>query len=146
VWPFNRRKTMVRALVVDDYAEHVETLVYTLNLYGCEARGCETAKEAWEICAAWSPHLIIVDGLLYRERAWSFFHHVLGNDGDGVGLCDKRPYLVALTGFASTIQQRLCQECGADEYVTKPIELSTLLGWVQKARSRDYVAGESSGD
>ena len=121
---------MIRVLVVDDYQEHVDTLVSTLNMYGCEAKGASRGAEGVAICNQWCPHLVIYDGLLDGMRAWQFGHSVLRNDPP------NRPYLVALTGFASTLQRRLCEECGYDEYVTKPIELATLLSWVQKARQR----------
>jgi CheY-like chemotaxis protein len=131
---------MVRVLVVDDYQEHVDTLVSTLNMYGCEARGADRAPQALDICAKWQPDLIICDGLLEGKRAWHFAYDLLRTrnsekyqPGDAL---PPRPYIVALTGFGSTLQRRLCEECGCDEYVTKPIELSVLLSWVQKARQR----------
>lgn len=120
---------MVRVLVIDDYQEHVDTLVSTLNMYGCDARGSLTGHDALNIAAKWQPHLIVCDGLLEGMRAWHFAYNLLKTDV-------PRPYLVSLTGFGSTLQRRLCEECGYDEYVTKPIELSTLLSWVQKARER----------
>jgi len=127
---------VIRALVIDDYQEHVDTLVNTLNMYGCEARGASAGSEALMICESWQPHLVICDGLLEGMRAWQFGHMLLRHE------LPHRPYLVALTGFASTLQRRLCEECGYDEYVTKPIELSTLLTWVQKARQRsEHVPG-----
>ena len=121
---------MVRVLVVDDYREHVDTLVSTLSMYGCEAKGATRGSEGVALCESWGPHLVICDGLLEGMRAWQFGHRILRDDPP------TRPYLVALTGFASTLQRRLCEECGFDEYVTKPIELATLLTWVQKARQR----------
>ncbi len=131
---------MIKALVVDDYQEHVDTLVSTLNMYGCEARGAVAGRDALATCESWQPHLVIYDGLLEGKRAWQFAHELLMAryskpyvPGDAQ---PSRPYIVALTGFGSTLQRRLCEECGTDEYVTKPIELSTLLTWVQKARQR----------
>jgi CheY-like chemotaxis protein len=121
---------VIRVLVVDDYQEHVDTLVSTLNMYGCEARGVTQGSEALAICDSWQPHLIICDGLLEGMRAWQFACRLLRDDPP------QRPYLVALSGFGSTLQRRLCEECGYNEYVTKPIELATLLSWVQKARER----------
>jgi CheY-like chemotaxis protein len=122
---------VIKVLVVDDYQEHIDTLVNTLNMYGCEARGCSSGAEGLRISQEWQPHLVICDGLLGKMRAWQFAHTLL-SQGDAA----QRPYLVALTGFGSKLQRVLCEECGYDEYVNKPIELSTLLGWVQKARTR----------
>lgn len=128
---------MIRVLVVDDYQEHVDTLVNTLNMYGCEARGTSKATEGLVIADSWQPHLVICDGLMEGMRAWQFGHRMLNQN------LSHRPYMVALTGFGSTLQRRLCEECGYDEYVTKPIELSTLLKWVQKARERAEQAHAS---
>jgi len=122
--------TVIRVLVIDDYQEHIDTLVNTLNIYGCEARGVSSGAEGLTISRDWHPHLIICDGLLGNMRAWQFSYQLLSIE------LPTRPYLVALTGFGSKLQRVLCEECGYDEYVNKPIELSTLLGWVQKARVR----------
>lgn len=121
---------MIRVLVIDDYQEHIDTLVNTLNIYGCEARGVNSGAEGLKISLEWQPHLVICDGLLGNMRAWQFAFSLLENE------LPLRPYLVALTGFGSKLQRVLCEECGYDEYVHKPIELSTLLGWVQKSRLR----------
>jgi CheY-like chemotaxis protein len=127
---------MIRALVVDDYQEHVDTLINTLSMYGCEARGTKDGYEALVICEAWKPHLVIYDGLLEGLRAWKFARTLLPTVPFALTSAPCKPYLVALTGFSSRLQRRLCEECGFDEFCTKPLELSTLLGWVQKARTR----------
>ena len=121
---------MIKVLVVDDYQEHIDTLVNTLNIYGCEARGVSSGAAGLEIAREWQPNLTICDGLLGSMRAWQFAYKLLESE------LPTRPYLVALTGFGSKVQRVLCEECGYDEYIQKPIELSTLLGWVQKARVR----------
>lgn len=131
---------MIKVLIVDDYAEHVDTLVNTCNMYGCESRGCAFGDEALKIVAEWQPDLIVYDGLLTGMHAWKFGYALFKGEPE------KRPYLVALTGFASTLHRRLCEECGYDEYVTKPIELSVLLTWIQKARQRSEGAGHSLPD
>ena len=130
---------MIKALVIDDYQEHVDTLVNTLSLYGVEARGASGGPEALDICESFQPHLIICDGLLEGMRAWQFAYELLYGDRQ-----INRPYLVSLTGFASTQQRRLCEEHGYDEYVSKPIELSTLLKWVQQARTREETKEQRS--
>ena len=121
---------MVKVLVIDDYQEHVDTLVNTLNMYGCDARGVNKGHEGLVLAQTWQPQLVVCDGLLEGMHAWQFGHKILEQNPA------HRPYLVALTGNNSTLQRRLCEECGYDEYVTKPIELATLLDWVHKARER----------
>lgn len=122
---------IIRALVVDDYQEHVEILVNTLNMYGCEAAGCDSGAKALEICEETLPHLIVYDGLMECMRAWQFGARLNAKPRVGV-----RPYMVALTGFGSTLQRRLCEEHGFDKYCTKPIELFQILDWIKMARLR----------
>jgi len=132
---------MIKVLVVDDYSEHVDTLVSTLNMYGCDARGANDYRAGLQEVVDFKPDLIICDGLLEGMRAWEFAFTILQQyyKDNAITGTANRPYLVSLTGFASTLQRRLCEECGYDEYVTKPIELSTLLAWVQLARQRANV-------
>lgn len=129
---------MMKVLVIDDYMEHVDTLVSTLNMYGQDARGASTYVEAESVLKDWKPDLVICDGLMTGKRAWAIGYEYLKflYEESLIPGDEKihRPYMVALTGFGSTLQRRLCEECGYDEYVTKPIELATLLGWVQKAK------------
>lgn len=136
----------VSALVVDDYGEHADILCQTLSMYGVQARAYKvggkderehfgSAFRALSLAVNWSPNLIIVDSLLAGIRSWQFIHELLKYEPT------PRPYIVSLTGFASPLQRRLNEECGSDEYVTKPIELSTLLTWVQKARQRREASG-----
>ncbi len=122
---------MIRLLVVDDYEEHRDTIANTATMYGCEARSCDSGVKALEIAQTWLPHLIIYDGLMEGMRAWQFAARY--NNLPRVGV---KPYMIALTGFSNTLQRRLCEEHGYDEYRTKPIELSDLLQWIQLARQR----------
>jgi CheY-like chemotaxis protein len=130
---------MLRVLVIDDYQEHIDTLVNTLNMYGCDAKGALTAQKGMDLFMTWFPQLIICDGLQEDKKAWKFWHDVC-NQVEDHSL--NRPYMVTLTGFGSTLQRRLCEECGSDEYVTKPIELSTLLCWVEKAKQKVLARGQ----
>ncbi len=124
--------TNLRILIVDDYDFHLQTLVEICNnqCAPCEARGESDASQVLQIAFAWEPHLIIYDGLMEDMRAWQFGYAYLRSEPP------HRPYMVALTGFGSTLHRRLCEENGFDEYVTKPIEMSQLKEWVNKTRKR----------
>lgn len=127
----------MRVLVVDDYREHVDALVAGAQSYaGCQARGCFSGEDALIICDEWKPHLVIYDGLLDGMRAWEFALDLLEDDPPE----KERPYLVALTGFGSTLQRRLCEEVGFDEYVVKPIAPEVLKAWVEEARRKEMFA------
>jgi len=126
----------IRALVVDGFPEHVAVLVQTLNHYGVDALGTNSGKEGLTLYRDRKPHLVIVGNgqakLTDGMRFWLFGHKLLGNE------FSDRPYMVALDGdhWAGSLNKRLAEECGFDDYTYKPIELSTLLKWVENARLR----------
>lgn len=132
-WSFGKHKygeesKMIRCLVVDSLKEHVDTLVDVLSMYGCEARGETCYFEGMRQALEWEPHLIIYDDLMEEKRAWEFGLDFLRKEPR------VRPYMVSITACGSILHRRLCEECGFDGYETKPIDLSNLLTWVQKAR------------
>jgi CheY-like chemotaxis protein len=130
---------MIRVVIVDDHQESVNELIEVLEKYGIEAEGVTNAHDALDVCKDFQPHLIIYDGLMDSKKAWMFGFELLNYiyEQDSNVLEESiHPYMVALTGFGSVLQRTLCEECGYDEYVTKPIALSVLLGWVKKAKVR----------
>jgi two-component system, chemotaxis family, sensor kinase Cph1 len=132
---------MTKVLVVDDYDEHIDTLVGTAKTYGADARGERDGTRAIAICESWQPHLVIYDADLEGKHAWKFAYELTGliyKQQADCGTAIHRPLLVALSAFGSVRQRRLCEECGFDAYATKPIELSQLLGWMQDASQRAW--------
>lgn len=124
----------VRILVVEDYPEHLNTLVSTYNTYGAYARGAATGDEGLKIALEWQPQLIICNGLLEGMNAWVFWNELLH---EYLKRGHSKPYCVTLTGSLSRLHISLSEECGADEYSGKPVVLSYLLELIKKARTRE---------
>ena len=121
---------MIRALVVfDNKSDNLDRLVNTLRTHGCEVKGTERTAEALGICQQMQPDLIIY-GDCQGIKAWKFAYELLKDDPQ------RKPYLAMVTFSPSVLQRCLCEECGFDEYIKAPIELSDLLRFVQKARDR----------
>jgi hypothetical protein len=118
-----------------------------LTTYGYDVRDCANAFaggmcSGLHIAKLWQPHLIICDEkLVDGVPAWKFAYEFL----NFVEFTQApRPYLVCLTAHATTREKRLCEECGFDVYHKKPIELTTLLGWGQKAKEFCGVTFDST--
>jgi CheY-like chemotaxis protein len=127
----------LRALIVDDYQDHLDTLLQCFQTYHADAKGSSGPSGAMRIVKDWNPHIIVYDGLMERVKAWEFGYLLWKNPEMQIRYASQpRPYMVALTGFVSTLQRRLCEENGYDEYRSKPIEISDVLGWLHKARDR----------
>ncbi len=118
-------------VIIDDYEEHANTLASFLSNEDHDVYVYTKVDGLINLLRQRDPHLIICDGLMEGKRAWKIGYEFLREYPE-----HKRPYMVALTGFGSTMQRRLCEECGFDEYATKPIEHCTLLEWARRARVR----------
>lgn len=129
----------MKCLMIDDFQEHIDTILQHLQMYDCgEVKGTTSAREGLEIISEWKPDLILVDDLMQGKRAWQIALEMRRQNPN------YRPYMVSLCAFATALQKRLCEENGYDEYVSKPFELGTLLGWVKKARERSENAGRNN--
>lgn len=121
-----------RILIVDENIDHRSSLTEACIMYSCLVKGCESEDDALECVRNWQPHLVICDSMMNKDkfRGWRFAYRLLKDENS------HRPYLVALTGFFQSRDRRLCEECGFDEYLHKPTELSTLYAVICKARQR----------
>ena len=121
---------MIKVLVIEPFQEHHDTLISTLNMYGCEAKGANTIKKAFEKIKTFNPHLILIADFINADKAWQFGAELLKDDPK------SRPYMVVLAGLPNKRQKALCEEHGFDDYASKPIELPFLLRCIAKARER----------
>ncbi len=119
-------------IIIDDCQEHVDSLatyysqdedndVYTYT----KTDGLINALRQRD------PHLILCDGLMLDKRAWQIGYEFLKEYPE-----HKRPYMVVITGFQSTMQRRLCEECGWDIYTSKPVSIKQLDEWRFRAKER----------
>lgn len=126
----------MNVVIVDDYKEHADTIAACVSNLGYDAYVYYKKDNVIQKILTADPHLFICDGLMEGKRAWRIGYELLKECPE-----NKRPYMVALTGFGSTLQRRLCEECGFDEYATKPIEFCTLTTWIAKSKIRAEQLG-----
>src|SRR5438128_7400020 len=112
-------------LVVDDDALTRKMLVRTLSTIGYRCRESESGVDAWERVQAEQPSLVLLDfempglngaELLKRMRA------------------DRNPAIaqipaIMLTGHGDS--EVICLEAGADDFVTKPINIAVLRARIE---------------
>jgi len=109
-----------RALVVEDDAANRLLLERVLAGRGYAAVACASAEEGWEVCQQELPALLLLDWMLPGM--------------DGLELCRRvrslpdgsRPVIIVVTARDRTEDLDAVLEAGADDYVTKPIELVLL--------------------
>jgi CheY-like chemotaxis protein len=130
-----------KVLVIDQYPEHVDTLVHTLAMYGCLPRGTTDIIEGLADFRSWAPHLVICECGHKDMTAWEFAFEARGI------VLPHRPYMVALSDEATRKSKALCEECGFDLYEVKPIYAKDLRKWLNLAEKyvsdQDGLGGES---
>lgn len=126
---------MYRILIVEDDPVITETLCAYMGRWGMEARGIEDFQSVLREFAAFDPQLVLMD------IALPFF--------DGYHWCAEiRKISAAPILFISSAGDNLnilrALDAGADDFVSKPFDLSVLLAKVQALLRRTYdFAGQS---
>jgi PAS domain S-box-containing protein len=110
-----------RILVIEDHADAAESLKLLLEMSGHEVETAPDGRAGLVTALQFRPDVVLCDiGL------------PLGMDGYAVARALRaaedghRPYLVALTGYGQSEDQRLAHEAGFDRHLTKPVDLLVL--------------------
>ena len=123
-----------RILIVDDNRDFADSLATMLRLGGSEIRVAYDGVEAVGIASLWRPDVVLLDiGMPYLN----------GYDTAGrirAALRDRKPLLVAITGWGQSEDRRRSIAAGFDHHLVKPIDAAALSQLI--ATSRPY---ESSG-
>jgi two-component system phosphate regulon response regulator PhoB len=122
---------MAKVLIVDDDANSVALLAYTLGLQGFEVAQAEDGGSALALIEQEAPDLVVLDVML--------------PDLSGVEVCRRirdelqLPNLkvIMLSAKADLIDQDRGLEAGADAYLTKPAEPDLVIRTVQEALAID---------
>jgi CheY-like chemotaxis protein len=114
----NRKKV----LIIDDDARNIFALTATLQSRSYECLSCLSAPEALELLKSQDDIDIILMDMMMPEM-----------DGyDAIPLIKKLPSykekpVIAVTAQAMTGDRARCLEAGADDYISKPINVDKLL-------------------
>ena len=117
-------------LVVDDSADTAESLAELLTMSGHIAAIALDGGAALRRVAEEMPDVVLldiampgVDGCEVAERIWA-----LCRDSD------KRPLLIAVTGYGSDGDRLRSTQAGFDLHLVKPVEPATLVGMMERFR------------
>lgn len=125
-----------RILVVDDNRDAAESLGVILTIFGADVCMAFSGPEALEAFRSHDPALVLLD---------------LGMPGmDGYQVArrlredfpERRPAIVALTGWGGAEDRRKVQEAGFDAHLLKPIDVDALQTLMASLDSK--VHGPSS--
>ncbi|QIY90239.1 response regulator [Chryseobacterium gallinarum] len=116
-----------KILIVDDDPRNIFALKLTLKARGYAVETCTTAQEAFDILGSGHHFSVVLMDMMMP-----------GIDGyEAVRIIRNTPEIknipvIAVTAQAMPEDRQKCMEVGADEYVSKPIDVDLLITTIEK--------------
>lgn len=110
----------LRILLIDDNGNFAKILCSILNLLGHEAITASDGMEALRKAKEFSPQVIFCDIGLPEMNGFEIAKRIRSEDSM------KDIYLIALTGYAREQDIVLAKESGFNQFLSKPIDISTI--------------------
>lgn len=115
-----------KILIVDDEQDIVETLVFMLKQKGYECISANDGEEGLKLAKDEEPDLIILDVMMPKINGYKICR-LLKYDARY-----KKIPIVMITARGQEQDKAIGEETGADEYITKPFEFSTVIEKIEK--------------
>lgn len=122
-------------LIVDDEAPQRELLGDVVHSLGMSSVQAESGEAALELIAREPPDMVLLDVRLGGISGLETLRRIRQHLPD-------LPVLL-ITGFADVRQAVEAVKCGADDYLSKPIDLEELQAAITDALGRSAVAGQT---
>src|SRR5262249_20489957 len=116
------RKTMPKILLVEDNEMNRDMLSRRLIRNGYEVSIAVDGQQGADMALSERPDLILMDMSLPGIDGWEATRRIKAND------TTRRIPVIALTADAMAGDREKAMEVGCEDYDTKPVEISRLLG------------------
>jgi DNA-binding response OmpR family regulator len=114
-----------KILIIDDEIDVVKMLVYRIKAKGHEVLTAAKGKDGINIAEANSPNLILLDYILPDMKAADVSKQIKENE------TLKSVPIILITASIDDIATK-AKECGATDYIGKPIERDILYNKIEK--------------
>ncbi len=116
----------VRVMIVDDNADHVDTLATLLRLEGHTTRGIYSAVDIVNEVKHFKPDVVVLDIAMPGRDGWAAATAIR------TAFAGPGPVLIACSGeYTKSEHVRLAKSRGFDHYVVKPCDTEELLQLIQ---------------
>lgn len=126
-----------RVLVVDDEPDNLEVVAETLEFRGMEVRTASDGKEGLEVLETFAANLILTDLSMPVMNGWVMRTEIRNNPK-----LSHVPIL-ALSAHAIAGDQERALNAGFDGYLTKPVNIHTLVDDIRSALVKPVVDNEA---
>jgi CheY-like chemotaxis protein len=117
---------MARILIVEDNPDNLKLFRALLTLRGHEVTALPSGEGLFETLAQTRPELVLMDIQLPGKDGFALLSDLRGSDW-------SRLKVVALSAHAMAGDAERARAAGFDDYITKPIEISTFPKQVESA-------------
>ena len=117
---------MKKILIVDDEKDIVETLSFMLKAKGFECICAYDGEEGLNLAKKSSPDLVILDVMMPKINGYKICRLLKFDEKY------KNIPIIMITARSQEEDKLIGEETGADEYITKPFEFSTVLEKINK--------------
>ncbi|HSC69445.1 MAG TPA: response regulator [Cellvibrio sp.] len=119
--------TNYKMIVVDDELDICETLADYFSLQGFEVKMAANGQELKSILPDFSPQIVLLDLNMPGEDGFTLTRYLREHTSAGV---------IMVTAAAGQVDMIVGLEMGADDYVSKPFDLRSLLARVRSVVRR----------
>lgn len=116
------RPTHPQAILVEDDAALSSLIADELETAGWQVRACGRLAEAHEALSSTTPALVITDLRLPDGNGMDLVRHLTNGSAD-----ESRPGIIVITAFGSVRQAVDALKLGADDFLTKPLDLDHFM-------------------
>jgi CheY-like chemotaxis protein/anti-sigma regulatory factor (Ser/Thr protein kinase) len=116
------QSSMLRIMVVDDYADAAESLAILLQMEGHEVRTAQCGLRAVELAQEFRPQVALLDIGLPGLNGYEVANRLRSLPETQEAL------LIALTGYGQAEDRNRSQVAGFDHHLLKPVNFELLLG------------------
>jgi CheY-like chemotaxis protein len=120
-------------LVVDDEPDNLEVVSTVLLFRGMTVKTAMDGIQGLEVLKNFTPTLILLDLAMPKMDGWKMFRHVRNTP------TTKDIPIVALTAYAMEGDEEKILAEGFDGYLSKPVNLPTLLEDIEAAMTKKTV-------
>ncbi len=113
-------------LIVDDEPDIVEWIKFTLERENIDCVEAYDGEEALSKVWKEKPDLLVLDIMLPKMNGYTIAKFLRSAESY------KDLPIIMLTARTQKIDMNMGEEAGADEYVTKPFDMDTLIALVKK--------------
>jgi CheY-like chemotaxis protein len=106
---------------VDDNRDSAESLALILQLVGHEVRSATDGFEGLEAARVFRPEVVFLDIGMPRMDGYDLARRIREQHWD------RRPALIALTGWGQERDWRWTREAGFDHHLVKPVDIEAVL-------------------